>query len=514
MYKIGELSKLCRLPVKTLRFYDSEGLLVPDQIDRFTGYRYYSAAKLADCYAIIALKELGFSLNEIRQQLRSSSPAEIVAMITAKETELKSSIAEAEACLTRLESIRKSIEVGESKMFNIVIRGADSIRAATLRRIFAEKSDAINEVRRMRALLPKSIVGPRTIVINYETEYRENNFDLSTAVEITGKLPENCPYNEKIIEFTGDTASLACRADELECAYRAITQRLDEEHCQIVGAFYEIYHEDGTVELKVPVCRLTEANVFQTDNINLPFENDPEAIGKWEMIDIVPSEEQFLYNHGKCGHRAWLHELYFLENGESYWAVDGWTKGWLYTCGEYPQRKCKNRYTIKRQEGHILMFLEMKHYLDGKGISSGMPEIWVYEKKSGKAFHSTDIRLRDNIDYPFIPDECVIGTWKVRDFYVNKPDTLSPDMQNWPKENLFFLQVEFSTDGKCIHTTKNGSSMLSWTKGLLLDKHSETASAYEIKIFDGKEYLFIEWKSGDYTFGGGRIYWYIFTKAF
>ena len=50
MYKIGELSKLCNMSVKALRYYDSEGLLVPDRIDKFTGYRYYSASKLADCY--------------------------------------------------------------------------------------------------------------------------------------------------------------------------------------------------------------------------------------------------------------------------------------------------------------------------------------------------------------------------------------------------------------------------------------------------------------------------------
>ena len=50
MYKIGELSKLSNLPIKTLRYYDSEGLLSPDYIDAFTGYRYYSAARLSDCY--------------------------------------------------------------------------------------------------------------------------------------------------------------------------------------------------------------------------------------------------------------------------------------------------------------------------------------------------------------------------------------------------------------------------------------------------------------------------------
>ena len=67
MYKIGELSKLSKIPVKTLRYYDSEGILTPDYIDDFTGYRYYDAAKLSDCYRIIALKELGFSLNEIKE---------------------------------------------------------------------------------------------------------------------------------------------------------------------------------------------------------------------------------------------------------------------------------------------------------------------------------------------------------------------------------------------------------------------------------------------------------------
>ena len=70
MYKIGELSRLCRIPIKTLRYYDSEGLPIPDEIDKFTGYRYYSAAKIAECNRIISLKELGFSLEEIKNFLR------------------------------------------------------------------------------------------------------------------------------------------------------------------------------------------------------------------------------------------------------------------------------------------------------------------------------------------------------------------------------------------------------------------------------------------------------------
>ena len=72
MYKIGELSKITKIPVKTLRFYDNEGILSPDKIDKYTGYRYYSASKIKDCYRILALKELGFTLEEIKIQFSIS----------------------------------------------------------------------------------------------------------------------------------------------------------------------------------------------------------------------------------------------------------------------------------------------------------------------------------------------------------------------------------------------------------------------------------------------------------
>ena len=97
MYKIGELSRLCRIPVKTLRFYDREGLLVPDEIDRFTGYRYYSAARIADCNRIISL----FSLEEIKKHLYAGTDEDIMALVEAKCAELtESSTALVSACLS------------------------------------------------------------------------------------------------------------------------------------------------------------------------------------------------------------------------------------------------------------------------------------------------------------------------------------------------------------------------------------------------------------------------------
>ncbi len=65
MIKIGEFSKLVQVPVATLRYYDQVGLLKPIEVDRFTGYRYYSASQLPRLHRILALKGLGFSLEQI-----------------------------------------------------------------------------------------------------------------------------------------------------------------------------------------------------------------------------------------------------------------------------------------------------------------------------------------------------------------------------------------------------------------------------------------------------------------
>ncbi|MBM3146155.1 MAG: MerR family transcriptional regulator, partial [Chloroflexi bacterium] len=61
MLKIGDFSKLSRVSVKTLRYYDGIGLLKPLQVDRFTAYRYYSYEQLPRLNRILALKDLGMA---------------------------------------------------------------------------------------------------------------------------------------------------------------------------------------------------------------------------------------------------------------------------------------------------------------------------------------------------------------------------------------------------------------------------------------------------------------------
>ena len=514
MYKIGELSKLCNISVKALRYYDSEGLLIPDKIDKFTGYRYYSASKLVDCYRIIALKELGFSLDEIRKQLTIRDNEQIAGILNAKLAELKSLIESTECQLRKIKSIKNGLTEGEPKMFHVIIKTTDEVRVAFVRKYYKSKSDALLKADEIAGKLPKTIVGKRRIVINYETEYKESDFDLAACAEITGNLPQSSAYDEKMITFGKNVASLCCQESELDEAYKAIIQHLDSSNYKICGAYYEIYHSDRTVELKVPVSEKSKTPLYVIENADKPFTDDPEVCGKWKMLDIVPTHEHFVYGKPKCSHLAWLHELYFIDGGKNYWAVNGWTKNFLFTYGPKPDTRYVNRYTIENIDGHRLLFLEMTCSCDDDGVGFDIPEIWVYEKADDKHYISQEeFRRCDNIDYPFIHDKTVIGKWKVRDFIIHKED-FDPERQNWKQNDLFVLAAEFQENGVYVSTTQNGTNGVTciWTKGLVLNKREKTASTYEIKMIDGKEYLFREWKPGDYSFGGGRSYWYVFTR--
>ena len=68
MFKIGEFSRLAQVPVPTLRYYDQVGLLKPVKVDTFSGYRYYAASQLPRLHRILALKGLGFTLEQIARR--------------------------------------------------------------------------------------------------------------------------------------------------------------------------------------------------------------------------------------------------------------------------------------------------------------------------------------------------------------------------------------------------------------------------------------------------------------
>ncbi|MFD6215421.1 MerR family transcriptional regulator, partial [Nocardia salmonicida] len=69
MFSIGDFARHGQVSVRMLRHYDAVGLLPPARVDAATGYRFYAAAQLARLNRLIALKELGFTLEQVGRML-------------------------------------------------------------------------------------------------------------------------------------------------------------------------------------------------------------------------------------------------------------------------------------------------------------------------------------------------------------------------------------------------------------------------------------------------------------
>lgn len=94
MYKIGAFAQICQVSVQTLRYYERLGLLSPEQTDPFTNYRYYTLRQIEQVNRILALKELGLTLEQIRDFVSDNiSNEQVEAMLKAKYAEIQQVIA-------------------------------------------------------------------------------------------------------------------------------------------------------------------------------------------------------------------------------------------------------------------------------------------------------------------------------------------------------------------------------------------------------------------------------------
>ena len=85
MFKIGEFSKMCGLSIDTLYHYEEKKILVPSSVDNHTGYRFYDASQLVSVNKIVALKDAGFTLDEIAVLLKDEIPVgTLIEMLEAK----------------------------------------------------------------------------------------------------------------------------------------------------------------------------------------------------------------------------------------------------------------------------------------------------------------------------------------------------------------------------------------------------------------------------------------------
>lgn len=132
MFNIGTFARLGSVSVRTLRHYDDVGLLAPARVDDATGYRWYSAHQLPALNRIVALKELGFSLGQIRAMTGEVTVEELRGMLRLRKAELEAELGEQQARLQRVETRLREIEREGEMPHDFIVKRLAAQRVAAI----------------------------------------------------------------------------------------------------------------------------------------------------------------------------------------------------------------------------------------------------------------------------------------------------------------------------------------------------------------------------------------------
>lgn len=239
MFKIGEFSGLTQVSVKTLRWYDELGLLKPARVDVSTGYRYYSARQISRLARILVLKNLGFSLEQVRVMLDGGiQAAQMREMLQARRQQLVGRLQQEQEKLNLVDVwLRKIENEGGDPMsrYDILIKNVEPVTVYSKRRIVPSEDRVLellesvwNDI--MAANIRKT--GP-SMTIYHQNEYKERDLDVEAAMPV----PSGCGLETSQLPAIEKAACLVYYGSHegLGAAYSALAGWIEDNGYGIEG---------------------------------------------------------------------------------------------------------------------------------------------------------------------------------------------------------------------------------------------------------------------------------------
>ena len=198
--KIGEFSQMMQVTVKTLRYYEQKGLLIPNEVDEWTGYRYYTIEQMQKLNNIRNLQQLGFSLDEIKELYEEDTHYPSLRQLNAKIKETNHLLQTLVERRTKLLHWRNSIKEIKT-MDKFSIQSLPEIIVASHREVIPSY-EAIGEMccnkigPEMQRLGCKCPPPGYCFTVEHNDEYRPENIDIEYCEQV-----EEMGEDSSIIQF-------------------------------------------------------------------------------------------------------------------------------------------------------------------------------------------------------------------------------------------------------------------------------------------------------------------------
>lgn len=266
MLKIGEFSKMSKVTVKALRYYEKEKLIIPKYIDKLTGYRYYENNQLIEIARIMSLKQVGLSIEEIKEIIINNKPLDDILKI--RKNELEKIIYEYNYQLSKLNYLLEVKDMKED-IFEKVIPSYYIYYKDGMLKDYSEVSEFIQKAGIECLELNPEIkcVEPDYCFVNYlDGEYREKNVKIRYAQAVV-KNDKKFTENEYIKFMDLPETKCICiyhkgAYNTLGISYGKIIKYIEDNKLQIVECPRECYIdgiwnkenvEEWLTEIQVPI---------------------------------------------------------------------------------------------------------------------------------------------------------------------------------------------------------------------------------------------------------------------
>ncbi len=252
MFKIGDFSRLCMVPVSALRYYADLGLLEPAAVDPSSGYRYYTAAQLRVINRIMALKDLGLSLDEIRAVLGEGlGGEELRGMLRLKRAEAGRRLAEEQERLERVEARLRLIEKeGRMPEQEVVVKTVPEVRGLGMREKVAGPAgigEFIGDGFTGLGMAGLNLAGP-PMTIYHDPEFSSESIDVELVCPVLpgakGPLPTPAGRTLEPCTVAGGEAAVIVHVGPYEAlgeSYQALADWIGQHGYRVSGPPREIY---------------------------------------------------------------------------------------------------------------------------------------------------------------------------------------------------------------------------------------------------------------------------------